>query len=177
MPPLTPTSNTLTPSQCDALESLLFDLERHAVESARLADEHRVAVATADTAALARCVAAQQRSASELMGLESRRTTLLKSIGLRVSGQGRVTLSQLAALAPAPRAQSLTATAARVKMLLSDAAQRRESVRLASLSLMAHMAGVVRQIARYMSDTKTYAPPYRAAVAAGLTAGTVDFTT
>jgi hypothetical protein len=177
MPPLTTPSNTLTPTQCDALESLLSDLERHAVESARLADEHRVAVATADTAALARCVAAQQRSASELTGIESRRTALLRSIGLRATAQGGVTLSQLAALAPAAKAQSLTAAAARVKTLLSDAAQRRESVRLASLSLMAHMAGVVRQIARYMSDTKTYAPPYRIAAAAGLTAGTVDFTT
>ncbi|MFT3685827.1 MAG: flagellar export chaperone FlgN [Phycisphaerales bacterium] len=163
MPP-TPTataSTTLTQAQCDALESLLLDLERHAAASARLADEHRAAVAASDSASLARCVAEQQQAASELSGLESRCAALMRSMGLRTGAQGGggVTLTQLASLAPATRAPSLTAAAARVKSLMADAAQRRESVRLASLSLMAHMAGVVRQIARYMSDTKTYAPP------------------
>lgn len=179
MKPTTPISGpqpttTLTHSQCDALESLLLDMERHAAAAARLADEHRAAIASADAANLARCVAAQQHAASELSTLESRRAAFLKSMGLR---QSAVTLTQLAALAPAPRAAALTAAAARVRTLLADAARRRESVRLASLSLMAHMQGLLRQITRYLSDTKTYAPPHRLALSAGTTAGTLDFTT
>lgn len=181
---------TLTPAQCDVLESLLADLEQHARASARLADEHRNAISTADAANLARCVAAQQQSASQLNTLEARRVAFLRSIGLRagaapMAGPGgaaasapSVTLSQLAALAPKPRAATLTATAARVRTLLADASQRRESVRLASLSLMGHMQGILRQITRYLSDTKTYTPPHRLlSAAAGTTAGSLDFTT
>ncbi|MBY0396318.1 MAG: hypothetical protein K2X91_07590, partial [Thermoleophilia bacterium] len=101
------------------------------------------------------------------------------SLGLRTApspGSPVVTLSQVAALAPAGRAPALTAAAARVRDAVAEAARRRESVRLASLSLMAHMQGMVRQITRYLSDTKTYAPPNRPAMTGGATAGTLDFT-
>lgn len=181
-----PAATTLTPAQCDTLEALLADLESHACESAQLADEHRAAVSTADAANLARCVAAQQQSASKLSSLEARRAAFLRSIGLRptppavAAGANTtppVTLSQLAALAPKPRAAALTAAAARTRLLLADALERRESVRLASLSLMAHMQGLVRQITRHLSDTKTYAPPHRLATTTGATTGSLDFTT
>lgn len=166
-------NTTLTQAQCDTLEAILADLERHARESALLADEHRNAISTADAQALARCVAAQQESASQLASIEARRNALLRSIGLRLPTT--VTFTQLAALAPQPRAKALSAAIVRVKALLADAAQRRESVRLASLSLMAHMQGLIRQITRHLSDTKTYAPPHRLAHAgAGSTTASVD---
>lgn len=181
-------ATTLTPAQCDVLESLLADLESHARQAAQLADEHRAAVSTADAANLARCVSAQQYSSSQLNALEARRTAFLRSIGLRTAPVGlasgpnvppTVTLTQIAALAPKPRAAALTAAAARTRLMLADALQRRESVRLASLSLMAHMQGLVRQISRHLSDTKTYAPPHRLATPAGggATSGSLDFTT
>lgn len=169
---------TLTTAQCESLESLLSDLEAHARASATLADEHRTAVSTADPAALARCVAAQQQSASELLTLETRRAAFLRSLGLR--NTAGATLTQIAALAPASKAPALTAAVARVRHLLSEAAERRETVRLASLSLMAHMQGLLGQIGRHLSDTKTYAHPHRsgrsASLATATNAGTLDFT-
>ncbi|HYC99601.1 MAG TPA: flagellar export chaperone FlgN, partial [Phycisphaerales bacterium] len=160
--------------------ALLADLEIHARDSALLADEHRAAISTADPAALARCVAAQQQAAAHLNQLEARRAAFLRSLGLRAPAQGgqAVTLTQLAALAPKPRAAALTAAAARVRTLLADAAQRRESVRLAGLSLMAHMQGIMRQITRNLSDTKTYAPPTARPAGLGVIPnGTLDFMT
>src|SRR5689334_4160153 len=96
------TTATLTTAQCTTLEALLADLERHARESARLADEHRSAISTGDAANLARCVAAQQESAAQLRALEARRAAFLRSLGLRQTGGvgGSVTLSQIAAMAP-----------------------------------------------------------------------------
>jgi len=175
-PPTSPPSSTLTSAQCAALEALLIDLEKHTRASATLADQHRAAISTGDAAALARCIAAQQESAAQLNALDARRAAFLRSLGLRSTAAGGVTLSQLAAMAPKPRADALTAAAARIRELLADAAQRRESVRLASLSLMAHMQGIVRQITRNLSETKTYAPPNRL-VTASPTAGSLDFTT
>lgn len=176
-PPPTPTpTGTLTIAQCATLEALLIDLEKHTRASATLADEHRAAISSGDTAALARCIAAQQESAAQLNNLDARRAAFLRSLGLRPTATGGVTLSQIAAMAPKSRADALTAAAARIRELLADAAQRRETVRLASLSLMAHMQGIVRQITRNLSETKTYAPPNRLA-AAGATAGNLDFTT
>jgi len=164
---------TLTTTQCAALETLLADMERHARDAALLADEHRTAISSADAANIARCTALQQRSAAELNELEARRAALLRSLGLRSAA---VTLSQLAALAPKPRSDALAAAAARTRALLADAAQRRESVRLASLSLLAHMQGILRQITTHLSQTKTYAHP-AARPAAHLAAGSLDFTT
>lgn len=175
-PPTAQPTARLTIAQCAALESLLIDLERHTRASATLADEHRAAISTGDAAAIARCIAAQQESAAQLSNLDAQRAAFLRSLGLRSTGAGGVTLSQLAAMAPSPRADALTAAAARIRELLADAAQRRESVRLASLSLMAHMQGIVRQITRNLSETKTYAPPNRL-IPAGATAGNLDFTT
>lgn len=169
-------SATLTAAQCSALEALLFEIEQHARDSASLADEHRAAISAGDTANLARCIAAQQQSAARLSALEARRAAFLRSLGLRTASTGTVTLSQLAAMAPKPRAAVLTATAARVRELLADAAQRRESVRLASLSLMAHMQGIVRQISRNLSETKTYSPPGHRLASAAVPTGTLDFT-
>lgn len=178
---------TLTPAQCDALEALLADLESHARSAAQLAEEHRAAISTADAANLARCVAAQQQSVSQLNALEARRTAFLRSIGLRAQPANNpaaamnpapvVTLTQIAALAPKPRAAALTAAASRARLMLAEAMERRESVRLASLSLMAHMQGLVRQITRHLSDTKTYAPPHRLSSITPATAGSLDFTT
>jgi len=180
--PHTPTSPTatLTTAQCAALEALLADLELHTRNSARLADDHRAAISTADAANLARCIAAQQQSAAELSALEARRAALLRSLGFRsnAGAASTVTLSQLAALAPRSRAAVLTAATARVRGLMADAAQRRESVRLASLSLMAHMQGIIRQVTANLSETKTYSPTNRLAAAGVNTAPTtVDFMT
>lgn len=165
-----PASRALSDQHCAQLEALLRDLIDHARTSADAAAEHRRAIASADPQRLARCIALQQDLASSLAGLDARRAELLKSIGLRTP----VPLSVLATAAPAPRRAALAELATSARAHLAAAHRARQAVALASQSLLAHMQGLLQQIARQISQTKTYGPTRAHAVTTP--SGCVDVT-
>lgn len=155
----------LSEAQLAELTGLLDDLTAHHTEMLALLAEHRAAIASADTAALDRCIGRQQHAALRLSELESRRARLVRSVwqgepGRRAAGPvPAITLSFLASRAAEPARGSLLRAAVRLKELMATVAEKQRAVRSASESLLGHMQGLIAQVARTLSPTGIYARP------------------
>lgn len=144
----------MQPAHLPQLEKLLRDIESNYSEMRLLLIEHREAISQADTRRIAACVQAEQNLAVRLSEIESRRAGLMRAI----TGQkhAKLTLTAVAERAPEPHKSALLNIAERLRSLMSEIVQKQEAIRLASLSLMSHMQGIVRQVAQHLSATGTY---------------------
>jgi hypothetical protein len=148
---------TLSPVLAQQAHILLTDMHAHFSAQLDLLARHREALSSADSAALARCVAQQQDSALKLSELEHRRSVLVRAaLGARATRA--TTLSQIVQLAPAEVRAGLLERASRVRELIARCEQRQGALAQASGALLAHVRGIVQQIAHKLSDTGTYAP-------------------
>ncbi|MCU0688473.1 MAG: flagellar export chaperone FlgN, partial [Phycisphaerales bacterium] len=140
---------------------LLDALEAHHAEQLGLLDEHLLAIRRADQAMLAICVQRQQTAALRLSELEQVRAQLVGEIVGRASAAkslaAPVTLSALAHRAGPDAAPRLLAQASRLRTLVAECLDKQVIIAQASTSLLGHVQSLVRQIARNLSDTGTYA--------------------
>ena len=68
----------------------------------------------------------------------------------------KVTLSDLAKCTPGDVRGKLAAAAATLRALVTRVSQEAASLRSATMTLMAHMEGLMRQVARSLSHAGTY---------------------
>jgi len=150
--PVTP-APTPSPALGIELESLLRELAVHQTDLLALATEHRAAIARADTGAIASCVERQAAILERSRASEQRRRTLVETWAPRERG---ITLTDLASRVEEPARTRLLALGGQVRTLVERLARENRIVRAATESLMAHMDGLVRQVARRLSQSGTY---------------------
>jgi len=164
MTPAITSANTsaITPATlAEALSALLGDfssvyrLLRSNVQS------HREAIQRADANAIAQALEQQQTLARNAATCDQRRRELVaRSVRafptLANSPQDKVTLSDLARCAPDSLRGQLMSAAAALRTLVSTVAAESASLRSATITLMAHMEGLVRQVGRSLSHAGTY---------------------
>jgi hypothetical protein len=145
----------------EELDALLDELraanERLHASSAR----QREAVRAANTRALDACAREQEDVARRLGALDARRRDLVARAcsslpTLAPRERSRVTLSDLAACAPETRRGVLIRKATALRDFLHSVQHDIAGVRAATLSLMAHVEGIVRQVGRELSHAGTY---------------------
>ncbi len=144
----------------DALESLLTDLLGAHERLLAASIEQRQAVRGADPALVQRATQLQTESLHEIAALEDCRRELVAdltaSMPRRAPGSGPVTLSELARMMPEPQRTRLVELASRVRICVERAADEQRTLRAATGSLVAHMEGLMRQVARRLSHAGTY---------------------
>lgn len=159
--PASGSPRALSMAHTEALESLLNDLivahERLSGSSSGL----REAIRSADPSGVERATADQSASLGAIADLEERRRALvgeITSIGICSTGfAGRpLTLSDLASMAPEPGRARLVEVAERLRRCVAQAAEAQRTLRSASSSLLAHMEGLMRQVAQRLSHSGTY---------------------
>lgn len=141
------------PALAVELESILRELAVHQNDLLILATEHRAAIARADTSAIASCVERQAAILERSRATEQRRRTLIETWAPRERG---ITLTDLACRVEEPARTRLLALGGQVRSLVERLARENRIVRAATESLMAHMDGLVRQVARRLSQSGTY---------------------
>lgn len=135
----------------ERLDSVYADLEG-SVES------HRAAIRAADAAAMAREVERQQSLLSALTGLDQDRLALIERFrgdGL-IAPSSRPRLRDLAGLAPEPDRSQLLSRTATLAARMARVNEAQAGLRTAASSLLAHMEGLVRHVARKLSHAGTY---------------------
>jgi hypothetical protein len=145
----------------DRLSTLLDALTSAYARLADAGEAHTEAIRAADARAVEAAVQREHAIFRDLQKLDHQRRELVALAhnafpSLRKGAPERTTLTQLAALAPDTRRAELTTKAADLRTLIQSVQQRTHSVRSAAASLLAHMEGVMRQVARTLSHSGTY---------------------
>lgn len=154
------------------LEPLIAALTEAHEEMLALTLEHRSAISRADAAAIARCIERQGQAAARIGDLEVQRRRMVAL----ASPAGRpVTLTNLAERLPEPDRARVIAAAARLRDTLTRLQRETRTVRAATESLLAHMNGLMQQVARTLSQTRLYGPQGRIAPGAPVACG-IDLT-
>ncbi|GEM_PF-373208 len=164
------------------LESLLGAMVCEHETWRGLIDSHRVALKKADGDAVQDAVIQQSRVLQTIADLEEKRRRLvdraIATEGILGKGSGAiaarpvaaastsstaplarvgpVTLSQIAGSLPEPSRTRLLELAGRLRFLLGDIENQNRTLRMATNSLIVHMEGLMRQVARRLSHSGTY---------------------
>ncbi len=152
----------LTPgSLADRLDALLDAMAAAYARMGEVSDAHREAIRSADAYAVEDAVQRESIIFRELQKLDHQRRELVVLAHasfpmLRRTPADRTTLTQLAAHAPDTRRGVLTTKATELRDLVRGVQDRNASIRNAASALLAHMEGVMRQVARTLSHTGTY---------------------
>ncbi|MFO0831392.1 MAG: flagellar protein FlgN [Phycisphaerales bacterium] len=152
----------LSPDQLgDRLETLLDSLSSAYHRLGDAGEAHRDAIRAADAGRVSASVERETLLFQELQRLDHHRRELVALAhasfpSLRKTAPDRTTLTQLAALSPDHRRGVLAAKAESLRALVREVQVRNASIMSAATSLLAHMEGVMRQVARQMSHTGTY---------------------
>lgn len=152
----------LTPAAlADNLDSLLDSMSSAYTRLGDAGDAHREAIRSADARAVELAVQRESLIFRELQKLDHQRRELVALAHaafppLRKTPAERTTLTQLASQTPDTRRGVLTAKAASLRMLVQSVQDRTAGIASAASSLLAHMEGVMRQVARQLSHSGTY---------------------
>lgn len=155
---MNPTPAMLTPNLTQDLASVIDALTREYDRLIEHVIAQREGVRHADAGAVERATQAQARSLAALASLEPSRAALVNAAAplLRRSGRGPLTLRDLAAAAPEPQRTTLMQRAAALRTKAEHAREQIALVRSATSSLIAHMEGLMRHVARQLSHAGTY---------------------
>ncbi len=133
-------------------------LERHE-RLLRLTTEHHEAIRQADPRRCEMVQRHERETLAAIADLEVRRQALIKRAvaEIRPTPKSLARLSELAQCAPESERQSLFDMIARLRTLAGRVQEEQNVVRVVSRVLLAHMEGLMRQVARTLSHAGTYA--------------------
>ncbi len=158
MPPSAPSAPDTTPAA--ALESLLTGLLEAHERLLAISFAQREAVRSADAARVQATGEAQAQVLGDIAALEDRRRVLVGELTAgyprRTGNAGPVTLSELARQMPEPQRTRLIELAFQVRKAVEAAADQQRTLKAATTSLLAHMEGLMRQVAQRLSHAGTY---------------------
>jgi len=160
-PPITAPTAITPQALSERLDSLLTAL---ATAYTRLGDNtaaHRDALRAADAPALAEVTAAQSRAVETLAKLEQQRRELVAAACTRFAPLAAkrataITLTDLCACVPTTDRDGLTAQAKALRTLIEQVSNETTTIKAATVSLVAHMEGLMRQVGRQLSHAGTY---------------------
>lgn len=149
------TTQTRVESPHEALERLLrelIDRHEHMLEAI---GAHRDAIAKADSVALASCVEREHTLIQEIATLEGERRRVIGELS-GVKSARPLSMPQAAAHVPEPTRTRVLDLAGRLKALVETLSRQQRVVRDATVSLLGHMEGVMRQVSAKLSHAGTY---------------------
>lgn len=155
-----PRAKRLEPAElATRLESLLDSLQtvQRAILEATLLQ--REAMRRADPAGVHAATTTQSRNTTRLAEIERDRVQLVRDAeesGLITRGTTPVTLRALASACPPEVRARLTTHASTLRTLMEEVSRETTSTRAATLTLLAHVEGVMRQVAGRLSHSGTY---------------------
>lgn len=114
--------------------------------------EHRRAISLGDAASIQECLSRQGLLAPRIAELERSRRQAVAQICGRPDG----TLSDVSAKLAGPLRAPVSAAAARLKAVLTTIQRENSVVRTATQTLIAHIDGLMQQVARALSQAGTY---------------------
>lgn len=166
-PTLTPTPtpapsrslSTPPPALHDDLRELLTEFIAQHESLLRQTTEHHEAIRQADPLRCDRIMQAERATLARIAELESRRQQLVKRAQneIRPAPVALARLSDLARCAPESVRTNLIELAERLKSLVARVQEEQNVVRVVSRVLLAHMEGLMKQVARSLSHAGTYA--------------------
>jgi len=148
----------LTPDLTRDLASVIDALTREYDRLIEHVIAQREGVRRADAGAVERATSGQARSLEALVKLEPDRAALVNAAAslLGRPGRGALTLRDLAAATPEPHRTVLMQKASALRRKAEHAREQISLVRSATTSLIAHMEGLMRHVARQLSHAGTY---------------------
>lgn len=141
------------------LESLLDSLQQVQRSILDATRRQREAMRHADPVGVQQATSDQARNTTRLADLERERVALVRDAedaGLVMRGGSPVTLRVLAAACPQETRGTLVKEAQALRTLMEEVARETSSTRAATLTLLAHVEGVMRQVAGRLSHSGTY---------------------
>jgi hypothetical protein len=146
--PVEPPLDTLA----DSLESTLADLTRAHAELLEMVREHRRAISRSDAAAIQNCLSSQGLLAMRLTDLERTR----RQIVAQITGKPTSPFTEVAPRLPEPSRSRISAASERLRALLGTIQRENNIVRTATHTLIAHIDGLMQQVARALSHAGVY---------------------
>ena len=145
----------------DQLESLLVEFAGLHQELMTHVTAHREAIRKADGHGVQLAAEAQGRVMGQIGHREQRRRELVAAACVRFASlAGRrsvdLTLTDVAACMPEPRRTRLIRMARDLKSLVSSVHEQTSTIKAATVSLVAHMEGLMRHVGRQLSHAGTY---------------------
>lgn len=134
------------------LEDLLTALMGEHRALLDLTARQRDAIRAADTRAMEACLAEQRARLGRIASLEEERRALVEVV---IPG-GSTTLSHLASLTGAEERDRLLSLASELRRLVERVREELALIRSASVSLLGHVEGVMKQVAQRLSHAQTY---------------------
>jgi len=145
-------------SHLSALEEAMTGLVASHETLLDLTTRHRAAMARADTDALTRIIEAQEAELRIVARLEAQRRAAVRAL---VGGVARKApeppLAQALAKVADPLRDRVAQLAERLRGLVGRLIRERDVVRQATVSLVGHMEGLMRQVAQSLSQSGAYA--------------------
>lgn len=138
------------------LEQVLAGMVRLHEQMLRVTREHRAAIASADAEKIGACVRTHAELFQAVQELERRRRSAVAQL---TAGEGRKrppTMTELAASLSEPWRERAGKLASQLKTTLETLSGEQRTVRLATESLLGHMDGLLRQVAKKLSHAGTY---------------------
>jgi hypothetical protein len=139
----------------EPLEQLLGQLVEAHERLLDLTAEHRGAIARADGGAAQECARRQAEITAHIAALESQRRSLASAL---LPGTPAPTLSTLARHLPEPSRSRIARIAARLRELIATIQENLRIIRAATSAIVAHMDGLMQQVARALSHAGLYGP-------------------
>lgn len=148
----TAASQPISADLSDALEVVLRELVQTHQELLELVREHRRAISRSDAALIQDCILRQGMLGARGAHLERQRREIVQSI----TGQSRSTMTEVCGLLSGETSTRVAALADRLRATLAEIQRENHIVRAATHALMAHIDGLMQQVARALSRAGTY---------------------
>jgi hypothetical protein len=143
-------------AQTDRLEQILAALVAAHESLLALTHEHRAAISRADGAAAQNCAKRQAELAGQIATLESGRRTHLAQ--MLPAANPAAPLATFTSHLPEPARGRITRIAARLRELLLQIQEQMRVIRSATSAIIAHMDGLMQQVAKALSQAGLYGP-------------------
>src|SRR5262245_53979355 len=114
--------------------------------------EHRRAISRSDAAAIQNCLSSQGLLATRLTDLERTR----RQIVAHITGKPTSPFAEVAPRLPEPSRSRISTASERLRALLGAIQRENNIVRTATHTLIAHIDGLMQQVARALSHAGTY---------------------
>jgi hypothetical protein len=137
------------------LEQIMADLVAAHEALLALAAEQRAALSRADAAAVESAARRQADLAREVARLDESRRRLITAL---FPGTTTTNMATVAAALPEPARARLTAAGRQLRELLTRLQSEQRTLRTATHALVAHMDGLMQQVARALSSAHLYGP-------------------
>lgn len=138
------------------LERVLEGMLRVQTQLLEVTRRHRAAIAQADASEIGACVRTHAELLRAVQELEGRRRAVVAQLTAGTKPTRQPTLTELAERLADPWRERAIGLAKQLRETLVRVTDEQRTVRMASESLLAHMDGLVRQIAKKLSHAGTY---------------------